>query len=148
MYFDSKQTKRDDLSRLKKSLTFWGHFNYDRQINFVHLKIIEIGYLNSIIYIRYWYIFYKNYLIGLQAVTQLSKIENKIKSIPLGHNQRIIYKYKEVNEALFYIDKVLEHQIEGDLYKRLGSAVTNFDNRLAVEVKTTAFLSIFIWTRI
>ena len=90
-------------------------------------------------HIRYWYTFYKNYLIGLQSVTQLSDIEKKIKSIPWGHNQRIMYKCKDVNEALFYIDKtiengwsriVLEHQIEGDLYKRIGSAVTNFDNRL------------------
>lgn len=89
-------------------------------------------------HIRYWYTFYKNYLIGLQSVTQLSDIEKKIKSIPWGHNQRIMYKCKDVNEALFYIDKtiengwsriVLEHQIEGDLYKRIGSAVTNFDNR-------------------
>lgn len=30
-------------------------------------------------HIRYWYIFYNNYLIGLQAVTQLSNIEKKIK---------------------------------------------------------------------
>lgn len=90
-------------------------------------------------HIRYWYTFYKNYLIGLQSVTQLSDIEKKIKSIPWGYNQRIMYKCKDVNEALFYIDKtiengwsriVLEHQIEGDLYKRIGSAVTNFDNRL------------------
>ena len=32
-------------------------------------------------HIRYWYTFYKNYLIGLQSVTQLSDIEKKIKSI-------------------------------------------------------------------
>ncbi len=90
-------------------------------------------------HIRYWYIFYNDYLIGLQAVTQLSDIERRIKSIPWGHNQRIMYKCKDVKEALFYIDKtiengwsrtVLEHQIDGDLYKRVGNAVTNFDNRL------------------
>ena len=90
-------------------------------------------------HIRYWYIFYNDYLIGLQAVTQLSDIERRIKSIPWGHNQRIMYKCKGVKEALFYVDKtiengwsrtVLEHQIDGDLYKRIGNAVTNFDNRL------------------
>ena len=90
-------------------------------------------------HIRYWYNFYNDYLIGLQAVTQLSDIERRIKSIPWGHNQRIMYKCKDVKEALFYIDKtiengwsrtVLEHQIDGDLYKRVGNAVTNFDNRL------------------
>ena len=76
---------------------------------------------------------------GLQAVTQISDIERKIKSIPWGHNQRIMYKSKDIQEALFYVDKtiengwsrsVLEHQIDGELYKRLGNAVTNFDNRL------------------
>lgn len=90
-------------------------------------------------HIRYWYIFYNDYLIGLQAVTQLSDIERRIKSIPWGHNQRIMYKCKNVKEALFYVEKtiengwsrtVLEHQIDGDLYKRIGNAVTNFDNRL------------------
>ena len=90
-------------------------------------------------HIRYWYIFYNDYLIGLQAVTQLSDIERRIKSIPWGHNQRIMYKCKNVKEALFYVEKtiengwsrtVLEHQIDGDLYKSIGNAVTNFDNRL------------------
>lgn len=89
--------------------------------------------------IRFWYQFYKDYLICLQPVSELEKTEEKIKSIPWGHNQRIMYKCKEVKEALFYVDKtiengwsrtVLEHQIDGDLYKRLGSSVTNFDNRL------------------
>ena len=90
-------------------------------------------------HIRYWFKFYNDFLIGLQAVTQKSDIETKIKSIPWGHNQRIMYKSKDVKEALFYVDKtiengwsrsVLEHQIDGELYKRLGNAVTNFDNRL------------------
>ncbi|MGP1612144.1 MAG: hypothetical protein ACTTG8_03555 [Catonella sp.] len=41
-------------------------------------------------HIRYWYIFYNDCLIGLQAVTQLSDIERRIKSIPWGHNQMIL----------------------------------------------------------
>ena len=90
-------------------------------------------------HIRYWYIFYKAYLIGLQPVTQLTSIENKIKSIPWGHNQRIMYKCKSVKEAIFYVEKtiengwsrtILEHQIDSKLYERLGSAISNFDNRL------------------
>ena len=90
-------------------------------------------------HIRYWFNFYNDSLMGLQAVTQISDIERKIKSIPWGHNQRIMYKSKDIQEALFYVDKtiengwsrsVLEHQIDGELYKRLGNAVTNFDNRL------------------
>ncbi|WP_064606900.1 PDDEXK nuclease domain-containing protein [Streptobacillus moniliformis] len=90
-------------------------------------------------HIRYWYQFYSNGLIGLQPVTQLKKIEQMIKSIPWGHNQRIMYKCKTVEEALFYVGRtlengwsrtVLEHQIESNLYKRLGSAITNFETIL------------------
>ncbi|WP_064615544.1 PDDEXK nuclease domain-containing protein [Streptobacillus moniliformis] len=90
-------------------------------------------------HIRYWYQFYYNGLIGLQPVTQLKKIEQMIKSIPWGHNQRIMYKCKTVEEALFYVGRtlengwsrtVLEHQIESNLYKRLGSAITNFETIL------------------
>lgn len=81
--------------------------------------------------IRFWYKFYKDYSICLQPVSELEKFKKKIKSIPWGHNQRIMYKCKDVQEALFYVNKtiengwsrtVLEHQIDGDLYKRLGSA--------------------------
>ena len=83
--------------------------------------------------------FYSKYLIGLQTVSQLKNIESKIKSIPWGHNQRIMYKCKNIEEALFYIDKiiengwsrnVLEHQIDSGLYERIGKSITNFDSKL------------------
>ncbi|MBS9783403.1 MAG: DUF1016 family protein [Pasteurella sp.] len=89
--------------------------------------------------IRYWFSFYSEYLIGLQAVSELEKVKNLVKSIPWGHNQRIMYKCQTVSEALFYVQKtidngwsraVLEHQIESNLYVRNGKAITNFDNRL------------------
>lgn len=81
--------------------------------------------------IRYWYKFYSTSL--------TPEIENLIKSIPWGHNQRIMYKCKNVDEALFYVQKtldngwsrsVLEHQIESQLFARQGKAITNFDVRL------------------
>ena len=87
-------------------------------------------------HIRYWYNFYTNSKSGLQAVTQIEKM---VKSIPWGHNQRIMYKCKDVQEALFYIQKtmdnnwsrnVLVHQIESDLYTRQGKAVNNFQVKL------------------
>ncbi|MFR3346409.1 MAG: DUF1016 N-terminal domain-containing protein [Anaerobutyricum sp.] len=62
-----------------------------------------------------------------------------VKSIPLGHNQRIMYKCKDIDEALFYIQKtmdnnwsrnVLVHQIESDLYARQGKAINNFQVKL------------------
>ena len=87
-------------------------------------------------HIRYWYNFYANNEKGLQPVTQIEKM---VKSIPWGHNQRIMYKCKDVQEALFYIQKtmdnnwsrnVLVHQIESDLYTRQGKAINNFQVKL------------------
>ena len=89
--------------------------------------------------IRYWYKFYNSDENGLQAVSQMELIEKMVKSIPWGHNQRIMYKCKSIEEALFYIQKtmdnswsraVLEHQIDGGLYSRQGKATTNFQLRL------------------
>lgn len=90
-------------------------------------------------HIRYWYKFYSQDVNGLQAVTQFETLEKMIKSIPWGHNQRIMYKSKDINEALFYVQKtmdnnwsrnVLEHQIDAGLYERQGKAITNFQIKL------------------
>ncbi|MBD5458154.1 MAG: DUF1016 domain-containing protein [Lachnospiraceae bacterium] len=90
-------------------------------------------------HIRYWYKFYSQGEKGLQLVTQFDIVERMVKSIPWGHNQRIAYKCKDINEALFYVQKtmdnnwsrsVLEHQIEGGLYERQGKAITNFQVKL------------------
>lgn len=87
-------------------------------------------------HIRYWYNFYTNNEKWLHGVTQ---IESMVKSIPWGHNQRIMYKCKDIDEALFYIQKtmdnnwsrnVLVHQIESDLYARQGKAINNFQVKL------------------
>ena len=72
---------------------------------------------------------------GLQLVTLFEIVEKMIKSIPWGHNQRIAYKCKDIDEAIFYVQKtldnnwsrnVLEHQIDSKLYERQGKAITNF----------------------
>ena len=66
-------------------------------------------------------------------------IEKMVKSIPWGHNQRIVYKCQSIPEALFYVQKtmdngwsrsVLEHQIDSGLYDRQGKAITNFSVKL------------------
>jgi predicted nuclease of restriction endonuclease-like (RecB) superfamily len=62
-----------------------------------------------------------------------------IVSIPWGHHTTILRKIKNLNEAIFYIQKtvennwsrsVLEYQIETNLYQRQGKAITNFKNVL------------------
>ena len=116
--------------------SFISNLSNDLKKEFPDMKGFSVQNLKNI---RYWYLFYAEYLIGLQPVSQLEKIENKIKSIPWGHNQRIMYKCKSVREAIFYVEKtiengwsrtILEHQIDSKLYERLGSAISNFDNRL------------------
>ena len=115
---------------------FISNLSNDLKKEFPDMKGFSVQNLKNI---RYWYLFYAEYLIGLQPVSQLKKIENKIKSIPWGHNQRIMYKCKSVREAIFYVEKtiengwsrtILEHQIDSKLYERLGSAISNFDSRL------------------
>ena len=116
--------------------SFISNISNDLKKEFPDMKGFSVQNLKNI---RYWYLFYAEYLIGLQPVSQLKKIENKIKSIPWGHNQRIMYKCKSVREAIFYVEKtiengwsrtILEHQIDSKLYERLGSAISNFDSRL------------------
>ena len=89
-------------------------------------------------HMRYWFKFY-NAEIELQDVTQLEMVKKLIKSIPWGHNQRIMYKCRDVKEALFYVQKTLDngwsrnvlvHEIESSLYERQGKAITNFDIKL------------------
>lgn len=90
-------------------------------------------------HIRYWYRFYNKETKGLQPVTPFAVVEQMVKSIPWGHNQRIVYKCKNINEALFYVQKtmdnnwsrnVLEHQIASELYERQGQAISNFQIKL------------------
>lgn len=89
--------------------------------------------LRNIQYIKKWYSFYnQDKSITQQAFAQLI-------NIPWGHNLRIIDKCKNTKEALYYINNTLEnswsrdvllHQIESGLYKREGTATTNFSNTL------------------
>ncbi len=67
-------------------------------------------------------------LVGQQAV-------HLITQIPWGHNIAIIAKCKNIEEALYYIQKTIEHgwsrsilihQIESGLFQREGSSVNNF----------------------
>ena len=65
-----------------------------------------------------------------------AQVVPKLDLIPWGHHIKIMQKTKNINEALFYINKtiennwsrsVLEYQIETNLYGRQGKAITNFN---------------------
>ena len=60
---------------------------------------------------------------------------NKLFFIPWFHHVKIMDKVKNLSEAMFYVNQiiennwsraVLEYQIETNLYKRQGKAITNF----------------------
>ena len=101
---------------------------------------------------RQFYLFYYQYVVDLnqlgaelenksvsaKKILQVGSFE-KLLSIPWRHHVLILQKVKNIDEALFYIEKtienswsraVLEYQIETNLYKRKGKAITNFENTL------------------
>ncbi len=101
-------------------------------------------------YAKYFYEFYYP-AIGQQAVAQLQKTELQqvedaeefgqqlVAQIPWGHNIQIFTKTQDIEEAQFYIQQTIENgwsrdvlalQIKSGLYKRQGSAITNFKQTL------------------
>lgn len=119
--------------------------------------------------IRQWYLFYTEGVSNLAAdcgqiaqqdVSQLTRdideqsektalnrdghqkwpqVVAKLVQVPWGHNRIIISKCKDIPEALYYVNKTIEHnwsrnvlthQIESGLYHREGKAVTNFASTL------------------
>jgi predicted nuclease of restriction endonuclease-like (RecB) superfamily len=116
---------------------------------------------SNLFYIRKFYQFYANtsvqQLVGLNetasdknSVQQPVALENDdsvqqavrlnaLLSVPWGHHVVIINKLKDPDEALFYLQQIIENnwsrailnlQIEQDLYSRQGKAITNFHQTL------------------
>ena len=65
--------------------------------------------------------------------------QQPIGQIPWGHNISLLEKLKDTEERIWYAKKTIEHgwsrnvltmQIETELYKRQGGAVTNFERML------------------
>ena len=72
-------------------------------------------------------------MLDIQSNTKLAQVVPKLDLIPWGHHTMLLRKIKDLNQALFYINKtiennwsrsVLEYQIESNLYGRQGKAVT------------------------
>ncbi len=119
----------------RQQLSRWGEgflkqLSHDLMTEFPHIKGFSKRNLELI---RQWYNYWANdAAITQQAVAQLVLI-------PWGHNQQIINKCKNTQEALFYVQNTLEHgwsrhvlthQIESALYHREGNAINNFSQTL------------------
>ena len=102
-------------------------------------------------YMKRWYLFYYERVIksqqpvgllkdkGSHQLGDLLEMPDTFGLVPWKQHILIISKTKSIEEALFYIDKVvaegwsrswLEEQIAHNLYRSHGSAITNFDNIL------------------
>lgn len=104
----------------------------------------------NIYFMKRWYLFYTNENILFDQVGQKSplivdqagqqlEMPERFALVPWRHHVEIVKKCKSVKEALFYIDKtiengwsrrMLEDQIEGNLFARQGKALTNFSAKL------------------
>ena len=125
----------------KQSETKWGdrflhQLSKDLSEEFPDLKGFSRRNLESI---RQWYTFYcsesHSPAIAKQPVSQLPDVVAQITQIPWGHNIAIIAKCKNIDEALYYVQKtmahgwsrsILIHQMEIGLYRREGHSVNNF----------------------
>jgi len=90
---------------------------------------------SNLMHIQKWRLFYTGSIVQ-QPVRQLAQHPDAlITKIPWGHNIVIIYRCKNVDEALYYVRCVIEynwsrtvlvHQIESGLFNREGRAPNNF----------------------
>lgn len=100
-------------------------------------------------FIKRWVLFYNpaisNSVTACDRNSEVIEIQDEcsghqqIIQIPWGHNRVIITKCSDVREALYYVNQVIKHgwsrsvlthQIEGQLWKREGYAISNFISTL------------------
>ncbi|MCK4978947.1 MAG: DUF1016 family protein [Candidatus Delongbacteria bacterium] len=140
----------------KQSLSNWGDgllsvLSKDLSYDFSAMKGFS---LTNLKYIRKWYQFFEQGIKSQQAVDQLDKSSSAkpilekgqqavdlLTSIPWGHNIAIMINCKVecvqksgVRNTIEYgwSRSVLIHQIESDLFRREGKAITNFSNTLSL----------------
>lgn len=122
---------------------FLNQLSEDLRVEFQDMKGFS---LSNIKYIKQWYLFYNQLDTKSQQPVGQLDIQAFLQ-IPWGHNIAIISKCKNVEEALFYVNQIREHnwsrsilvhQIESGLYKREGKALTNFSDTLPMPMSELA----------
>lgn len=123
----------------KQKLTSWGdgwlkELSRELMTEFPDMKGFSHRNLQ---YIRQWFQFYNERItFAQQVVAQID--EEVFFSVPWGHHLYIISQCKDVDKAIFYLNKTVEHGwsramllnfLDTNLYEHQGKAVNNF-NRL------------------
>lgn len=100
----------------------------------------ETGFsYTNVKYMKRWYLFYYERVPRGQQVVDLLEMPEIFGHVPWGHHIQIFSSCNNLDEALFYINKVasegwsrsyLEDQVAADLFSRQGAAITNFNDRL------------------
>ncbi len=102
--------------------------------------------VRNLSYCKNFYSFYNTQILQQPvAISQDSNnqedkmLQQLVAQLPWGHNILIFTKAKDLQEALFYIQKtienswsrnVLDHQVSSKLYERQGQAISNFKTTL------------------
>jgi len=94
----------------KQKLSSWGdgfleNMSRDLQSEFPNMKGFSYRNLRAI---KQWYLFWQQAVANLKN-TQWQQTVTQIFLIPWGHNIHIITKAKNIDEALFYIQKTIEN---------------------------------------
>lgn len=114
---------------------FLTQLSSDLSEEFSNIKGFSTRNLRSV---RQWYLFWQQAVAKMEQEKR-QQVVAKLFQIPWGHNLVIIAKSKNSLEALFYVDKTIEngysravlvHQMESDLYQRIGKAISNFEAKL------------------
>lgn len=127
----------------KKAETQWGtgvveQLSLDLKDAFPGVKGFST---TNIWYAKKWYLFYNEELIKLQQVVGEIPMPKEFGTVPWGQHILIITKCQSVDEAMFYVNKVveegwsrrrLEDELANNLYTRRGKAITNFSNALTL----------------
>ena len=133
----------------KQKLYKWGT-NFMKQLSLdlrSEFPNVEGFSWSNLYKIRKWYLFYSSQIEFLyQAGTKLETVENAttqmpdiLLRVPWRHQTVIVSKCKTIQEAIFYLNQViegnmsrneLEHIIETHLYEQKGKALNNFATTL------------------
>lgn len=141
----------------KQKLYKWGT-NFIKQLSLdlrsAFPKVEGFSYVN-LYYIKRWYTFYSSQSnFFYQAGKKLETVENAtilmpeiLLCAPWRHQTVIVSKCKTIQEAMFYLNQViegnlsrneLEHIIDAHLYEQKGKALNNFETTLPEPQKALA----------